>query len=500
MRRLHPATIVVSVLPKLKEAIQAAIPLLIASVASGQSLGHSQEWIGLFIGGFTGLFALGTYFTTRFDVEADHITHQTGWIFRKDRRIPLVQIQNVNLRQNLLERLLGVATVDVETAMGRGRDLKLSVLKLGDAERLREELLEAVHLETPGAPKLEEKPVISLNSHDLLFGAFTENHIGQVLTAMFLLFGPMIGAVTRLSKGLPSSVEGAIITATLVLLVVVSWLWGAASYYLKYGGFEVHRNEKIFKISYGLLNKAQLVVRPSRIELLQIKATLPQRWLRRAAFMVGTASSFGEVGVLAPVALFVERHRAYASAGEVIAGLDIDSLRWQRFSPVYYRAVAVRVLIALVSLLGLAWVVARAADDLGSVVAAWMIFGLIAGLILLSTLCIFLSIAENSYAITGDVLVVRKGYITQSISVMPIQRMENVSITQPFWWKRYGAVTLGVQAMRNRLHVPALPASVTDELLITWREMIDSRENCKLYEALAEEAEPAAEALAPQQA
>ena len=76
MRRLHPATIVVSVLPNLKEAVQASIPVLIASFGSRHSFG--SEWVGIFIGGFTGIFALGVYFTTRFDVEADHISHKTG--------------------------------------------------------------------------------------------------------------------------------------------------------------------------------------------------------------------------------------------------------------------------------------------------------------------------------------------------------------------------------------------------------------------------------------
>ena len=472
MRRLHPATILVALLPKLREAIQSAIPVFIASCASGHS--GNQEWIAIFIAVFTGVFAIGAYWTTTFDIDGDHVSHRTGWIFRKDRRIPLVQIQNVNLRQNVLERLLKVATVDVETAMGKGRDLKLSVLSIGDAEKFREELLAAAHLgETPATP--ESRPVITLTQHDLLLGAVTENHVGQMIFGMFFVCGPLFGVIGSSTKSLSPEMKILVFTGGLGLLVIVGWIWGAASYYLKYGGFSVRRDENAFRISYGLLNKAQIVIRPSRIEFLTIASTIFQRWMDRANFRVATASTFGESGQFAPVALFVERYRAYQSAAEVIPGLDLSRVQWRGFEPVFYRVAAVRTLI-FVAVVGVAgWLVASAATEDAAVI--YFICGMLSILPLSNFIGLLLSMKENGFALADDALVTRRGYLTQTISAIPIHRMENINVTQPFWWKNYRCASVAVQAMKQRIGVGAMPMDAVEELLTKWQAKIEAEGN-----------------------
>lgn len=478
MRRLHPATIIVALLPRLREAVQAAFPVLIGSFATGH--GGNQEWVGIVIGSLTGIFAIGGYWTTRFGIEPDHVVHRTGWIFRKDRRIPLAQIQNVNLRQNVLERIFKVATIDVETAMGKGRDLKLSVLGLADAEKFREELLGAAHLDTIGGPK-DVEPLVTLNRHDLLWGALTENHLAQSIIAMFTVGGPAIGAIVNFTSKMAPLTAAAVFGGAFIGLAAAAWLYGAVVYYLKYGGFVVRRSENVFRITYGLLNKVQMAIRPSRIEYVQLSTTIPQRQLGRTSLQVGTASTFGEAGVLAPVALFVHRYVAYASASDVIPGLQIGQLEWKPFHAVFYRASVIRKLIWL-GIFGViaAWI---SLGEGGSVaIIAWTVMTFF-GLILMGQIvALFLSRPENGYAITDDAFVVRQGYFHQTVRAMPIERMENVAINQPMWWKRHRAVALTAQAMKHRIGVGAIPASSADELMMRWQEKIEAQENRRLLE------------------
>jgi len=444
------------------------------------------------IAGFTGVFAVGAYWTTRFAIEPDHVVHTTGWIFRRDRRIPLKQIQNVNIRQNVLERVFKVATVDVETAMGHGRDLKLSVLGLADAERFRDELLEAAHIHVSGThPEtglpIIDPPIATLNSHDLLLGALTENHLQQMIVGMFTIIGPGMGVAIPFIIKQSASGAAVLFSAALGILLVGSWLWGAASYYLKFGGFTVHRNATIIRISYGLLNKAQMAIRPGRIEYLRLTITLPQRWMGRASLHVGTAGSFGEAGVLAPVALFVDLHRAYAGVAEVLPGLDIPQLAWRPFQAVFYAAAATRAVVILLITGLIACGIARIGDGVMTVLP-WIMFCFIAAIVLVKNITLFLAKPENAFAITEDALVVRQGYYHQSISAMPIERMENVAINQAIWWKRFGAVRFTVQGMKHRVHVGAMPEEAVDELMAHWKVKIESKENARLYAALAEEA------------
>jgi len=300
VRKLHPATILRAILPSLKEALRTAVPPLVIAFTTGQ---HTSEgWIAAVIALFTGLFAIGAFWTTRFALQTDHVVHKTGWIFRKDRRIPLNQIQNVNIQQNVLERVLGVATVDVETAMGRGKELKLSVLALKDAERFREELLSAAHISEAG-PAVADEPIVKLTQHDLLYGALTENHLRYIIVGFVTLSGPAFHWLSQFTNDLAPMSAILADVGVCAVMAVGFWLWGSVTYYLKYGGFVVRRDARMLRISFGLFSRVQVAIRPERIEYLHLTTTLLQRHLHRTSLQVGTASSFGEAGVLAPMAL-----------------------------------------------------------------------------------------------------------------------------------------------------------------------------------------------------
>src|SRR5690349_14769343 len=103
---------IVAFLPKLAEAIRSLLPFFVISFLGGGH-GDRTELFASLIGILGGFGAIGAYVTTRFEVADGQIVYRTGWVFRRDRRIPLVQIQNVNLRQGLLERLLKVVTLEV---------------------------------------------------------------------------------------------------------------------------------------------------------------------------------------------------------------------------------------------------------------------------------------------------------------------------------------------------------------------------------------------------
>ena len=461
MRKLHPATIIVAIIPALKEAVRAALPVILGSFASGRGAGG--DWVAIAIGGLTGFFAIGTYWTTRFDIEPEHVVHRTGWIFRKDRRIPLDRIQNVNIRQNVLERLFNVATIDVETALGKGRDLKLSVLKLADAERFREELIGAAQVD-PTVQSLPDEPLVRLTTHDLIIGAVTEVHLQQMIVLFFTFVGPGVAPLMKLAERFGGTASVAVYVGIVLLAIVGAWLWGVVSYLLKYGNFNVRLVDQIFRISYGLVNRAQLAIRPERIEYLQLTTTIFQRSLDRASFFAGTASTFGEAGVLAPIALFVKRHVAYRSASDVLPGLDIEWLKWRPFSSIFYRAAIIKWLVFL-------GIVAFVAALIGTLWAGIVVGALtVLGACRLSTL--LLARPENSYAISDDALVVRMGYLHQNTFAMPIVRIENLQITQSWFWRRSGTVHVVAQAMKHRIHMPAMPETDVDELAAKWHAAI----------------------------
>jgi len=460
---LHPATILVCLLPSLKDIIQAGMPILFAVLSS--SRGNRIELGLAFLGLLGGLGSIANFWTTRFGISEGHLVWHTGWIFRRDRRIPLDQIQNVNLRQNLLERLLRVATVEVESAAGSGAEMQLKVLGLPAAESFRQELMALLVQVKDPAPA--QDALVCLSATDLLLGRLSENHWMQVLLSSFL-GGSLIAAFSFAFQHewifrTPRELIALLAFGGLVLLAMGGWGLGAATYILKWGRFEVRREGAFDRVSYGLVNRVQLSIRPSRIEYVELVRTIPQRWLSRSTLYVGTAGSFGEAGILAPIGLMMTQRTADAAVRTIVPGLDIGTLPWSPFPSVYYRSLVAKFLLTSAG----AILIERLAHLAEFEPLVWTVRGMIAPFYLAYAATVvthLLARSESGYALTDQALALRFGYYQQRVRVIPVERLELVSTTQPPWWRKQSVVQVTVRGMVHAIPIPAAFQSLAQDL------------------------------------
>lgn len=76
----------------------------------------------------------------RYAVREQDLLVQQGVLFRRWSSIPHNRIQHVDTRQGPIERLLGLARLNVFTAAGMSADGTIPALSQEDAERLRDDL------------------------------------------------------------------------------------------------------------------------------------------------------------------------------------------------------------------------------------------------------------------------------------------------------------------------------------------------------------------------
>lgn len=133
LRRLHPLSLGFECLSLARRNL---LPVLFAgfSAASGGLIGF---WIGLSVFGIAILVSVFKYLTFRYSIFEDDLVIQHGLIFRQHRTIPIAHIQNIDLVQNPLHRLFGVAEVRVETASGTEPEATMRVLAVDEMQRLR---------------------------------------------------------------------------------------------------------------------------------------------------------------------------------------------------------------------------------------------------------------------------------------------------------------------------------------------------------------------------
>lgn len=136
-QRLHPLSIILRSMGTLGQNLFAIIVLHFSLfdqniVYTGLA---AVALVALVIGVTTLIWSRFTY-----QVTAREIRIKSGLLNRNNRSIPFDRIQDVSLEQKLVSRLLGLATVALETGSGGGEDGQLNALARVDAEALRDRI------------------------------------------------------------------------------------------------------------------------------------------------------------------------------------------------------------------------------------------------------------------------------------------------------------------------------------------------------------------------
>ncbi|GCF12173.1 membrane protein [Haloarcula mannanilytica] len=82
-------------------------------------------------------YALARYLRFRYELDGDTLTVESGVFARQSRQIPLGRVQNLDVEQNILNRLLGLAIVRFETAGGSATEATLDAVDEAEVKRLR---------------------------------------------------------------------------------------------------------------------------------------------------------------------------------------------------------------------------------------------------------------------------------------------------------------------------------------------------------------------------
>ena len=300
-RRLHPLTLMLNLVRQVPQAILG----LIALRFSGPD--ELRPWVGLFA--LLALLAMVGFefyrwwrFSYRLDPEELRIA--SGVFSRNVRSIPYERIQDVNLEQGPLARLLGMAKVRLETgSSGSGDEGALDSVDLAEAERLRDviRLRKAQQAEGPqsGDSGTEAGPLPKADA-PLLFGMELQRILIAGIFNFSLVFFAVVGAVINnldflmpddfwnprrlldflglddLFAALDLAARIASIVAALIGLVVVGLVGGIIRTVLREYGFRLERTETGFRRRRGLLTLTDVVMPLHRIQAAVI-ATGPIR-------------------------------------------------------------------------------------------------------------------------------------------------------------------------------------------------------------------------------
>lgn len=378
-----------------------------------------------------------------YQVTVRDIRIKSGLFNRNNRSIPFDRIQDVSLEQKLISRLLGLATVALETGSGGGEDGQLDALTRADAEQLRDTIRDYKAGLTTGDAPYHDQPIAADapplfamdNRRIFIAGLFNFSFVLlAILGALaqnldFLLpdgfFDPRnwIDALPEPDtiNGLGSWVRVGGALAVILSLVTIGFVSGIIRTFVREYGFRLDRvdtGQAGFRRRRGLFTLTDMVMPIHRVQAATLQ-TGPVRarfgWYHlKFTSLAGDGSGETDHSA-APCASLAEIEPILAASAVRPTPSDLE---FQLVSPAFWWR---RVIIIWLVLAGIA---------LGT---GYIVHSGFFAIILLAvpvSLILFLNWRHHQYALTGGQLYVRSGWWRRKFTILPLRKIQTIDVSQ----------------------------------------------------------------------
>lgn len=283
-----------------------------------------------------------TWRTRTWELTDAGIMLRSGLVTSKQLQVPYEHIHTVNMSSNLVERVLGLMTLDLDTgaASSEGEATRIRGLQADMAEALREELFrrkaamladqgldaraaaadasaEADDEASPTAPAPSPDACYTLTTAQLVFAALTEARVVAQAAAFLILIVQGINLLQESALVNLSDVAGdiavlpvALLVGAVALLLALALVVGfAVSFVMSLIGFAGYRAERAggrISVERGLLSRTSHTVALERIQSISIRQGIIRQLIGYAevrASVVGAIGSSDETSTADGVVL-----------------------------------------------------------------------------------------------------------------------------------------------------------------------------------------------------
>jgi putative membrane protein len=395
--------------------------------------------------------ATAHYLSFRYAVTGEELVYRSGVLRRRQRVIPLSRVQNIEVRQSLVQRLAGVAELRVETAgTGSEPEAALSVLRRAEADALRHSLLARRGAASPiGAPATadalatETAPLVRLTPPELAIAGATANEAGLIAAALVGALQFVDELPLPLERYLPDvetyfagqSLAGTIMVVAVLLvgLIVIGWLVSIIGSVVGYHDFTLWRTGDDLQKRYGLLSRREGSVPLRRVQSIRVEESLLRRPLKLASLKIETAGGpaqrqRGGAEAFVPI---TPASRVPELVQALFPAFALHAVPLTPVHPRSRRRAFTRYAVGLVMLAGGLTVLDRR------------------GLLVLAALPLAWLLARWQYRMRGFALaeghvVLRSGVLNRVTWVVPDEKIQTLHLTTTPFQRRHGLASLTV--------------------------------------------------------
>ncbi|EJN60218.1 PH domain-containing protein [Halogranum rubrum] len=372
-----------------------------------------------------------------YDLTPDTFDIRSGVVSRRNREIPLRRIQNVDISRNVVQRVLGIAALDFETAGGSDTEAAIRYVTFEEAKRLQSEIARLKRGDAEDAPEVESDELFALSDRELgIVGALSFD-----LRGPGILFFLLSGSIPFVSSFFEFGVEATILAlgGVLVLggIVLVSWLAGFALAVVNYYGFRLSRTDDELLYERGLLQRYDGSIPFDKIQTLTVEDNPLKRRFGYATLAIETAGyapgQGTQRGSEAAVPL-AERDRVLSLANDIEA---FGTPEFTRPPKRIRRRYAARYLIVL----GVVTALLFGVNTLLGASLPW--YGTLAVLPLIPVAAHY-KWKHRGYWLGENHVVTRNGFWKRQTKVVPYYRIQTVIDSRTIFQRRWHVATVTV--------------------------------------------------------
>lgn len=489
-QRQSPVGVAVIFLKNLRKGVNIFISLL------ALEFGFKGDFLGLNLWDYfyiiTFIFLVISYLQYRrffFYCVDDKFVIEKG-LLRRDRiTIPFDRIQTVNLNQNVIQQLLKVIALKVDTAGSSGQELEISALPGSYARELQKFLIDkkAEHQEQDAEEQQHSEvdeldisegntPLIQLSVKDLMRIGLTENHLRTALIALAVVNGYLWQYEDYLIKPFEDYIEQqantllaswAVLTPIFLLaFIFVAVLISMIRSWLRYYNLSFFVDEKGLQLVSGLLKRVEYQVPVHKMQYIKWKSNPLRKLIGLHTLVVKQASSDSSSdrrSLIVPgakdaqIQRMLDRFYPEFNSSGVFQYYRANRLLFTQY--VSWFAVIPTVLIL--------------------VLAIWLPPAyLVAGVYL--PVAIFLQYRywrSISIRYSEELLILRKGWLFPSWLSLKLYKIQDVQLQQSIFQRRRGLASLRIHTAGGDELLPHLPEAEALKLFnyILYKVESDSR-------------------------
>lgn len=410
------------------------------------------------------LFYLNFYFY----IDENQFILKKGYLRKKVLSIPLERIQSVNTKQNLLQKLFNVYSLEIDTAGSAGKELKIYSLSASYTDHLTHFLQSHKEKANEEKPESitninEEVEILKLSHTDLLRVGISQNHLRTGLI-IFAFGSQIVGQIQDLFKEETDaysdsfqniiSNSGVLFYTGLVILAIAGSILATLLFtVIKYYDFKLVKHQQSYRITAGLFNKRKVLLPFSKVQQLNWETGPIKRMfgIFKISFKQAVSKQTQEKQVAdAPGCLnqHIESIRDDLFKGDLPDNSEKIYSHRRYFNLLWFQ----RGLLPAI---------------LPTALYIFEPISLIAGglWLVLSGLYCWMMVRKSYFQFNKSQLIVGKGAINTVWQQVESFKTQSVDFRQSFFQKRRGLASLRVNNASGQIDIPYIPEDMANKLM-----------------------------------